>query len=118
MAVVIHDIKTALEPGAYELDISVDGVRSTFTASISTDGCAGGCDEKLFFLLSERGLAERDNSAQYHADLHLLVRDVQEGKAVSLPFTFGTDRRFPSGSRYEQRSWWHRLAFWRRSAEA
>ena len=47
--------------------------------------------------------------AQYHADLHFLVRDVQQGKAVRLPFTFGTDRRFPSGSTYDQRPWWHRL---------
>ena len=118
MGVVLHDIKATIEPGTYELKISVDGERSTFTATMSPDGCAGGCDEKLFFMLSERALTERGTSTQYHMDLHLLVRDVQQGKTVRLPFTFGADRRFPSGSSYDPQPWWRRLAFWRRSAEA
>ena len=118
MGVVLHNIEPATEPGAYRLDVSVDGVRSTFTTTVSPDGSGGGCDPELFFLLSERGLAERGNSAQYHADLLLLVRDVQRGDGIPLPFTFGTDRRF-GGSTYDRRRWWHRLAaFCRRSVKA
>lgn len=113
MGVVLHDIMETVERGTYELDISVDAERYTFTATISPDGCAGRCDEKLFFLLSERALTERSTSTQYHMDLHLLVRDVQQGKMVPLPFTFGTDRRFPSGSNYKPPRLWQRLAFWR-----
>lgn len=118
MAVVLHEIKAEGDTGTYRLDVSVDGLRSTYGANVSTDGLGGGCDQKLFFVLSERGLIERGSSAQYHADLCLLLLDVQRGNAVKLPFTFGTDRRFPSGSTYEQRRWWRSLAFWRRSAEA
>jgi hypothetical protein len=115
MGIVLYDVHAATEPGAYRLDISVDGARSTFAATISADGCAGCCDGKLFFLLSERALAERGNAGQYHMDLHGLVRDVQQGKVIRLPFTFGTDRRF-GGSSYDPRPWWRRVAFWRRSA--
>lgn len=58
MPIVLQSIEKLPEPNMYRLDLLIDGEPATYKSSFVADLGCGGCDEELFFLLSNRSMSE------------------------------------------------------------
>ena len=100
MAIVIESIDAMPDPGNWLVRVNVDGKELTARVEAGIDSASMMIEEPLFFLLSDRGLAEVGNSAAFQASLCNLVRSVSAGQTSKLPFVMGLD------CFRKRRRWW------------
>lgn len=93
MAIIIQSIERLADDDQFLLTVEVDGEIRFYRGGTNSDGTYSGVDSELFFLLSERALAEHGNSAVYHVELIGLFARIVNGKPPGLPIVLGSETR-------------------------
>ena len=110
MAIVVLQIERLLDAGRHELRLVVNGRAMWFGIGVWQKGRSAGLgyDGELSRLLIEHERQEigMGSTSRDLGDLMRLLTDADKGRAVPLPFTFGTDQ-FPE----PRKNWWRWWGF-------
>ena len=88
MAIVIEAVESTASPTEWLVRYCVDGVANVARV-IAHNETSFSIEEHLFFLLSERGLAEVGSSTAYQIHLMHLVQQAIQRKHVQVPCVLG-----------------------------